>query len=229
MTASPSSRPALVPPNDTASTPTSVVIARSGSSKAAAALASRAPSTCSRIPAACACSASAASSADAVDRPELARLGDRDDARLDRVLVAHAHDPRGHELGRELAVGRRDRQQLDARHRLGRAALVDVQVRCLGAHHALPRPQQRPQGDDVGPRPVEGQEAAGTVAEVLAHPALEARRPLVGTVGARVAVVGRRDGLEHLGQSGGVVVGVEVGAHGERATITPARFDKLLP
>src|SRR3712207_8582359 len=49
--------------------------------------------------------------------------------RSDRVLVAHPHEAAAHELRRELAVGRRDGQQLDPGHRLGRAALVDVEVR----------------------------------------------------------------------------------------------------
>ena len=107
--ASPSISPAFVPPKETTSAPTSVVIARSGTSSAAAALASRAPSTCSRIPCACAWSASARSSLGRVERAELGRLRDGDDAGLDRVLVADPHDPRLDELRRELAVGRRRR------------------------------------------------------------------------------------------------------------------------
>jgi hypothetical protein len=61
-TASPRTMPFLVPPNETASTPTSVVKARSGRSSPAAAFASRAPSTWSRRPRSCAASASARSS-----------------------------------------------------------------------------------------------------------------------------------------------------------------------
>ena len=41
-----------------------------------------------------------------VERAHLGRLGDRDDPRLDRVLVAHAHDLRAHEVCRQLAVTR---------------------------------------------------------------------------------------------------------------------------
>ena len=61
-TASPNSSPILVPPNETTSTPTSVVIARSGTSRAAAALVSRAPSTWTSSPSSWARSQIAASS-----------------------------------------------------------------------------------------------------------------------------------------------------------------------
>jgi len=56
------------------------------------------------------------------------------------VLVADPIDPVLGELGRQLAVGRRDGEQLDPGDRLGRAALVDVDVRGLGADRPLPRP-----------------------------------------------------------------------------------------
>ncbi|KRB75171.1 hypothetical protein ASE03_14145 [Kitasatospora sp. Root187] len=49
-TASPSSRPFFVPPNESTSTPASVVKARSGSPRAAAALAIREPSRCTSMP-----------------------------------------------------------------------------------------------------------------------------------------------------------------------------------
>ncbi|CPU60826.1 Uncharacterised protein [Mycobacteroides abscessus] len=58
-TASPSASPFLVPPNDSTSTPASVVRARSGTPSAAAAFARRDPSRCTRMPRACAASATA--------------------------------------------------------------------------------------------------------------------------------------------------------------------------
>ncbi|CNL26501.1 Uncharacterised protein [Mycobacterium tuberculosis] len=55
--ASPSIAPFFVPPKVSTSTPTSVVNARSGRSRAAAAFDSRAPSTCSFMPRSCTWSA----------------------------------------------------------------------------------------------------------------------------------------------------------------------------
>ena len=49
-----------------------------------------------------------------VDRPELGALRDRDDPRLDDVLVADAREQRLDQLRRQLAVGRVDGQQLAA-------------------------------------------------------------------------------------------------------------------
>jgi hypothetical protein len=104
---------------------------------------------------------------------------------------------------------------LDPAERLGRAALVHVQMGALGADHALPGPQHRPQADDVGARAVEHREGDGVRAEVRLDRGLQARRPLVGAVGDGVALVGGGDRLQGLGQYGGVVVAGE-GTHGAR-------------
>ena len=167
------------------------------------------------IPCACACSRNARELLQRVQRPELGRLRDRDDAGLDDVLVADAHDPPRHQLGRELAVGRRHGQQLDPAHDLGRAALVDVQVRALGADDALPGAQHRPQADDVRARAVEDGEGDGVVTEVRADGGLQPRGPLVGAIRGGVTVVGGGDGIQRFGQDGGVVVARE-GSHGAR-------------
>ena len=149
---------------------------------------------------------------DRVERAELGRLRDRDDPGLDDVLVADPRQPPLDELGGELAVGRGHRQQLDAGHRLRGAALVDVEVRALRADHALPRPQHRPQPDDVRRRPVEDREADRACAEVLAHPLGKPRRHGIGAVGDHVPGVRGGDRLQRLGERGRVVVGGE-GSH----------------
>ena len=61
--------------------------------------------------------------------------------------VAHAV---GDELGRQLAVGRGDGQELAAEVALGRPALVDVDVGRVRADHGLVRPQDELQREDVG-------------------------------------------------------------------------------
>ena len=213
----------MVPPRETTSAPMSVVISRSSQSSEAAALASREPSTWSSSPCARACSPRAASSSTCVQGAELGRLRDRDDPGLDDVLVADPHDPPVHELGGELAVGRRDGQQLDPGEGLGRAALVDVQVRALGADHALPRAQHRAQADDVGARAVEDREGGGMLAEDGFDVGLQPRGGLVGAVGGGVAVVDGGDGVQRLGQDGGVVVARE----GSHARTTIAMDDPL--
>ena len=150
-----------------------------------------------------------------VQRPELGRLRDRHDAGLDDMLVADAHDPPRHQLGRELAVRRRHGEQLDAAHHLGRAALVDVQVRALGADHALPGAQHGPQADDVRARAVEDGEGDRVGTEVRPDLGLQPRGPLVGAIRRGVTVVGGSDGIQRFGQDGGVVVARE-GSHGAR-------------
>ena len=74
----------MVPPKERTSTPASVVSARRGRSRAAAALASRAPSTCRSISCSWAQLGQRADLLGRVDGAELGRLGDRDDARLGR-------------------------------------------------------------------------------------------------------------------------------------------------
>ena len=71
-----------------------------------------------------------------VDGAELGRLRDRDEARLDAVLVAAVRLPAPQVVGAELAVLGGDGEQLGAGEPLGRAALVDVHVGDVGADHA---------------------------------------------------------------------------------------------
>ncbi len=208
-TASPMSSPFFVPPNETASTPASVVIDRSETPRPAAAFARRAPSTCSSRPRSWAKAASSRELAGAVAGPELGALADAHDARLHRVLVADPPELRRDELGRELAVGRRHRLELAAGDPLRRAALVDVDVRPGGADDRLPGPAQRPQAQDVRRAAVEDEVGARLLAEVLAQQLERARRPRIGAVGDRVVLVGRGDRGEHLGVRAGVVVGGE--------------------
>ena len=80
---------------------------------------------------------------------------------------------------------------------------------------ALPRAQHRAQADDVRAGAVEDREGGGVVAEVALDHGLEARGGLVGAVGDGVAVVDGGDGVQRLGQDGGVVVARE-GSHGAR-------------
>jgi hypothetical protein len=63
-----------------------------------------------------------------VDRAQLRRLREGDDARLDVVLVARAVEGRLDGRGRELAVAHSDGDELAAREPLRRAALVHVDV-----------------------------------------------------------------------------------------------------
>jgi hypothetical protein len=151
-----------------------------------------------------------------VERAELRRLRDGHHAGLHDVLVAEPHELRGDEVRGELAVRRGDGEELEAAHPLGRAALVDVEVRALRADDALPWPQHRPQRDDVRRGAVEDEERLGVGAELVAQALAGARRHVVGAVGGRVPVVDGGDRGHDLGEDGGVVVRVEVGAHRAR-------------
>ena len=111
-----------------------------------------------------------------VDGAELGGLGDRDDAGLRGVLVADPGEPLRDQLRGELPVGSRGGQELHPRDPLGRPALVDVEVRGLGADHGLVGAGERLEREDVGAGAVEDQERLGLLAEVLAK-ALGARRP----------------------------------------------------
>jgi hypothetical protein len=100
-------------------------------------------------------------------------------------------------LGPQLAVLGRDRDELAAGEPLGRAALVDVDVRGLGADDRLVGREQALQADDVGaraaPREHDGRRHAEDVVDLTDGPL----GPGVGPVGQRVAGVGPGDGLEH--------------------------------
>ena len=122
------------------------------------------------------------------------------------MLVAPAPGLPVDQLGRELAVGRGHGEQLEAAHPLGRAALVDVDVRALGAHHGAPAPVHRLQRDDVRARAVEHRERLGGRAEVLADDALQVLGVGVVAVGDLVPAVGQRERGKHLRVNAGVVV-----------------------
>ena len=76
-TASAAIAPPLVAPNDSTSTPAFQVASAGETFMRASALPKRAPSICTAMPCACAISASAAISSDAVDRAGLGGLRDR--------------------------------------------------------------------------------------------------------------------------------------------------------
>ena len=182
-----------MPPKDTTSTPTSVVNARSGTPSVAAALAIRAPSRWTTMPRSCACSVIAAISSDGVAGAELGALGDRDDLGLGAVLVAVPPRLQVDQLGGELAVRGGHGEQLQPTHLLRRAALVDVDVRGLGADHRLPPVGHRLQRDDVGAGPVEDGVRRRAAAEVRAEQVLQPRGVDVRAVADLVPAVGGGD------------------------------------
>ncbi len=77
-----------------------------------------------------------------VQRAELGRLRDRHHAGLHVVLDALDAGEIGQLLGDELAVDRRQVDQLGAERSFGRPGLVDGDVRPVGAHDAVVRPGQ---------------------------------------------------------------------------------------
>ena len=76
-----------------------------------------------------------------VERAQLGALGDRDDLRHRPVLVVPAVRLPVDQLGGELAVRGGHGEQLEPAHALGRAALVDVDVRA--SRRRSPRPSGR--------------------------------------------------------------------------------------
>jgi hypothetical protein len=136
---------------------------------------------------------------DRVDGAELGRLGDRHDARLDRVLVATMGLPATDVIRRQLALGVGDRQQLGLGDALGRAALVDVHVSDVGADDTLEGLGQGVDRGDVRATAVEHREGFRALAEVLAEPLAGAVRVVIVPVGDDVALVGGGEGLEDLG------------------------------
>ena len=113
-----------------------------------------------------------------------------------------------HELGRQLAVGGRQVDELAAGEALRRAALVHVDVRRLGADDGLERTHHRGQRRDVAAGAVEDRERVD-VAEDLAHALLQRQGPVVVAVGGREAAVGRGDRRENGGVHARVVVARE--------------------
>ena len=160
--------------------PASVVNSRSGRSSVAAALARRAPSTCSFMPRLVRVVA---------DRPDLLRrvagaefgaLGDRDDGGLGAVLVAEALRLTVDQLGVSLPSGVGTVSSLRPRDLLGRAALVHVDVGGVGADHGAPSASVIAcSDDDVGAGAVEDREGLGPLAEVAAEDLLQVRGVVV--------------------------------------------------
>ena len=159
-----------------------------------------------------------------VDGSELGALGDRDHPRLDDVLVPDPHAQRRDQLRRQPPVGRVDHDQLAA-GALGRAALVDVQVRGARAHPPSQGRVNAATHSTLAPVPLNTGNACA------AGPKCSRKRscaggPRVGAVGGRVALVGGRDRGDDLGMDAGVVVAGEAAAlaHGYRpATARPRR------
>ena len=142
-----------------------------------------------------------------VARAQLGALGDRHHARLDGVLVAEPGELGGDELGRQLAVGRGDREQLDRAHLLGRSTLIDVDVRARRADRGRgPGPAREAQADDVGSRAVEHEIGLAAGAEVALEDLTRPRGPRIRPVGRRVAIVGLLDGGQDVRVGPRVVV-----------------------
>ena len=149
-----------------------------------------------------------------VDGAELAGLREVDDERLRPVLVVPAPGLLGDQVGRELAVGRADREQLEAGDLLRCSALVGVDVGGLRADDRAPAGQHRRQADDVGAGAVEHRVGLGILAEVPCADLLQACTVGIFAVADLVAAVGGGDRVEHLGVHTGVVVGGEAADRG---------------
>ena len=96
------------------------------------------------------------------------------------------------------------------------AALVDVQVRGLGADDGLVGAEGEVEAGDVGAGAVEDEKGLGMGAEVAAEEIFGARGELISAVGGGVAFVHRRDRSHDVGVDARVVVRGEVvrEAHG---------------
>src|SRR3954463_9375394 len=122
------------------------------------------------------------------------------------MLIALVREQRLNLFGPELAVGRHERDELAAREALGRAALVHVYVRALGADHGVVRARQSGEARDVRARPAEDEEDLDALAELLSK--LTHGRLSVGVVAVRdrVALIGRAQSVHHARMDARVVV-----------------------
>ena len=154
-----------------------------------------------------------------VERAELGALGDGDDLRHRPVLVVPAPRLPVDQLGRELAVRRRHGEQLEPAHPLGRAALVDVDVRGLGADHRAPAVGDRLKRNHIRAGAVEDREGLGGSAEVVADDPLQVLGVHVVAVRDLVPAVGQGQSGQHLGVGSRVVVTSE--AANIRVVMTP--------
>jgi hypothetical protein len=160
-----------------------------------------------------------------VDRAELGALRDRDRQGLRALLVTPAVGLPVDQVGRQLAVGGRHRQQFEAAQALGRPALVGVDVRGRRADDGGPSRRERLQRGDVGTRPGQDGVDRGPLAERLDDHLGQPRRVGIGPVRADVPAVRVDDRLQHLGVGSRVVVA------GERVDrgIVEARHPSILP
>ena len=121
-------------------------------------------------------------------------------------------------IGLQLGVGGGHRHDLGAERALGRAGLVDGDVRPLGAHHEVGRLHHRCQRHHVGAGAVPHEERLATSGRTGRGNGPRPRRSSVGAVGQRMAGVRRDDRLDHRGvRAGGVVAGerpLRGGRHG---------------
>ena len=87
--------------------------------------------------------------------------------------------------------------QLGARHALGRAGFVDVDVRVGRADDGIARPGEARERDDVRAGTAEHGEHLHRCAEALPEGVGELRRPRVVAVGDRMTVVHARERVHH--------------------------------
>jgi hypothetical protein len=160
---------------------------------------------------------------DRVERAELGRLGDADRQWLRAVLVAPAPGLSVDEVGRELAVGRVDGQQLEPADALGCTALVGVDVRRRRIDDCTPSRHDAGQSHDVGARAVEDGVDLDLGPQEVAHGLDQPGGPVVLAVGRLVTDVGLRDRRQHLRMGPCVVVA------GEAADLFEMDHDTSLP
>ena len=228
-TASAPSRPFLVPPKLTTSTPASIVIARKrvacstergGGIGDAGAVEMDEHAECVGLV------AQRGDLVGGVQRAEFGGLRDRDHPGLDVVLHALEVRELGELLGTSLRAGGREVDQLGGECPLGRTGLVDGNVRPVGAHDRVVRPRERPeqcrQRDDVRTRAVEREPCRDIGSEQIAEALGALACVLVVAVGERGPLVGREHGLDHRRVGAGGVVAGEGSCRGCRKGRHPA-------
>ena len=128
----------------------------------------------------------------------LAGLGDADCAGLSTVNELHVETLTLDIVGAKLAVSGGHRPQLQARHRLGRSTLIDVNVGAGRADDRLPTLVDRLQCDDIGSRSVEHGKELGIGTKALPHQAPCLVGHDVIAIRRLVTNVDRAEGFEHL-------------------------------
>ena len=74
------------------------------------------------------------------------------------MLVAASRNVGGDPFGRDFAVGRRCRQELDAGHLFGGTAFVDVEMSGVRADHRVVKARERGEGRNIGSGAIECKE-----------------------------------------------------------------------